>query len=70
MLRIWWNYDLDASWEKLTVALDQMDQYRLASMIRAKCVVKSNTDADTEDGGECIIYTYYAYCPPPRPPVI
>ena len=50
MLQLWLDYDLDVSWEKLSEALDQMDQRNLAAMIRAKCVAKSN--ADTEDSSE------------------
>ena len=52
MLQLWWENDLDASWEKVSEALGRMDQRRLAAMIRAKCVAKSNADTDTEDGGE------------------
>ena len=56
MLQTWLDYDLDTSWEKLSEALDQMDQYCLATKIRDKCVVKSTTDqAYTEDCGEGII---------------
>lgn len=56
MLQIWWNYDLDASWEKLAEALDQMGQDRLAAMIRTRCVPKSTTDVDAEDDGKCFIW--------------
>ena len=61
MLRMWWKNDLDASWAKLSEALDQMELHHLAAMIRAKCVVKSNTDADTEDGGKCITFLFPLY---------
>ena len=64
MLQTWWNYDLNASWEKLAEALDQMGKCRLAATIRTQCVLKTTitTGAGTEDDGEYIAVPRLLFC--------